>query len=116
MAMNVMLKPATRMNAMVSQVIIMSSSRAPDCFHQIDDFDARQIGGRLRRDTHGLRLAGFFQERSHLSCVGPVLRAGSFRDPWFDSCREIIGQAEMLSGRHASKDFAEVIGIVARKV
>src|ERR1700730_9428803 len=116
MATKVMLSPATTMNAIVNEVMIMSFSASARCLHQVSDFDARKIGGRIHRDTHRLGFACLFQKRAHLSRIGPVVGARALGDPWLDPGRKILRQREMLLGGHAAEDFAEVVGVVAGKV
>ena len=111
-----MLSPATTMKTIVNAVIIMPAQPRPVALHQIVDFEARKIGGRIGRNPHRLRLARLFQQRAHLPGVGPVVGARPLRDPRLDPGCEAVGQDEMLSCRHAAEDFAQLVGAVAREI
>src|SRR5262249_30487263 len=66
---------------------------------EVGDFDAREVGIRVRRDADGLGLARFLQQRAHRARIAPVRRLRAFFDPGRQRGLEILRQREALPRR-----------------
>ena len=62
-----------------------------------------------------LRFAGFLEQRAHLPRIGPVVGLRAALDPRLQLGFKAIRQVELLAGRHAPEDFAQLVGVVGRE-